>query len=86
MSSTPLSNDAVESMILAALPEATVQVSGDGYHYTITVISDTFTGLSPVKRQQKIYAVLNQAITSGALHAMTIKTYDPSEAQQITHP
>ena len=43
------------------------------------VVSEAFAGLSPVKKQQMVYAPLNEHITSGELHALTIKAYTPAE-------
>ena len=60
---------------LAALPEVTLaKVTGDGYHYHITLVSDIFTGLSVLARHKWVYAKLNTYIQSGALHAVQIKT------------
>lgn len=57
--------------------EALVEV--DGSHYSVTVISDAFKGLMPVKKQQLVYAALNDAIASGDIHAVNIKTYTPEQ-------
>jgi acid stress-induced BolA-like protein IbaG/YrbA len=35
--------------------------------------------LSLVKKQQKVYATLGDKITSGEVHALTIKTYTSDE-------
>lgn len=56
-----------------------VESTGDGSHFQVTVVSDVFDGLRPVKRQQMIYQHLNEHITSGALHAIGIKTYTKAE-------
>ena len=55
------------------------QCTGDGSHFQVTVVSDSFEGLRPVKRQQMIYQHLNEQITSGALHAIGIKTFTQEE-------
>ncbi|HHC73551.1 MAG TPA: BolA/IbaG family iron-sulfur metabolism protein [Thiothrix sp.] len=74
-----ISNDAVEQLILDNMPNAQVTVSGDGYKYQATVISDVFAGLSLVKRHQTVYAAVNEAIASGELHALTITAKTPDE-------
>ena len=38
-----------------------------------------FADMSPVKKQQAVYATLGDHITSGAVHALSIKTYTPEE-------
>jgi acid stress-induced BolA-like protein IbaG/YrbA len=74
-----ISNDAVEKLILEKMPDAQVEVTGDGYKYQATVISNVFEGLSMLKRHQAVYAAVNDAITSGELHALTITAKTPDE-------
>ena len=75
-----ISNEAVSKLIEDGIPGAEVVVSGDGYKYETTVISDTFEGLNTLKRHQAVYAAVNSAITSGELHALTITAKTPAEA------
>lgn len=74
-----ISNDEVVTMITRHIPDAEVTVNGDGYKYEAIIISDAFQGLNTMKRHQLVYAALNDAITSGELHALTIKAYTPEE-------
>jgi acid stress-induced BolA-like protein IbaG/YrbA len=69
----------VQKMIATGLPDCEVKVSGDGSHFEAIVIGDVFEGLSLVKKQQKVYATLGDKITSGEVHALTIKTYTTEE-------
>lgn len=64
-------------MVVTAIPDARVQAHMEGNHAHITVTSAAFTGLSPVKKQQMVYAALGDAIASGAIHAVHIKTIAP---------
>lgn len=75
-----ISNEAVQTMILEAISDSDVTVSGDGYKYETTVISPVFANLGKVKRHQLVYAAVNEAITSGELHALTITALTPEEA------
>lgn len=75
-----LSNAEVAALIQNHLPDAQVTVNGDGYKYEADIISNAFAGLSMVKRHQLVYAALNAAIQSGAIHAMTLRTKTPEEA------
>jgi acid stress-induced BolA-like protein IbaG/YrbA len=74
-----ISNEEVAKLIQDGLPNATVNVEGDGYKYQATVISESFADLNTLKRQQAVYATVNEAITSGALHALTIIAKTPDE-------
>lgn len=74
-----ISNEAVTELLTNAIPHSEVSVSGDGYKYQAYIISESFEGLSTMKRHQLVYAALNDVITSGELHALTIKTHTRSE-------
>jgi len=69
----------VQNMIKAGLPDCEVKVDGDGSHFDAVVIGEIFEGLSMVKKQQAVYATLGDKITSGEVHALSIKTYTPDE-------
>jgi len=69
----------VENLIKAGLPDCDVSVKGDGSHFEAIVIGDVFADLSMVKKQQLVYATVVDRITSGELHALSIKTYTPQE-------
>lgn len=74
-----ISNADVTKLIEDGIPGANVVVNGDGYKYETLVISETFEGLSSLKRHQAVYAAVNSAITSGELHALTITAKTPAE-------
>lgn len=74
--------DEVQVLLQDALVDCDVVVSGDGRHFEILAVGDVFSGLRPVQRQQKIYAVLQQHIADGAIHAVNIKTYTPDEPRR----
>lgn len=63
--------------VRAAIPDAQVEARMEGNHAHITVTSAVFQGLSPVKKQQMVYGALNHAISSGAIHAVHMKTLVP---------
>ncbi|WP_438957948.1 BolA family protein [Porticoccus sp.] len=74
--------DDVQVLLQNALADCDVAVSGAGSHFEIRVVGELFSGLRPVQRQQKIYAVLQQHIAEGAIHAVNIKTYTPDEVSK----
>ncbi|MBM7072247.1 BolA family transcriptional regulator [Shewanella sp. 202IG2-18] len=69
----------IEELLKSKLELDEVKVTQDGTHYKVIAIAEFFDGLSPVKRQQAIYAPLTEQIASGALHALTIKTFTPEQ-------
>ena len=71
--------DALKARLASELSAESVDVSLDGDRATIVVVADVFEGLSRVKRQQMVYRYLNDSISSGAIHAVTITAKAPSE-------
>ncbi|MDF2445043.1 MAG: BolA/IbaG family iron-sulfur metabolism protein [Moraxellaceae bacterium] len=69
----------IKSLLSAALPDAEVTVQGEGGKFTVTVVSDRFAGMRPVAKQQLIYAPLNDHIASGAIHAVSMRTFTKEE-------
>jgi len=63
------------------LSDCQVTVDGGDGKYLVTVIGDVFEGLNAVKRQQAIYKILNEHITSGAIHAVTMSLMTVTESQ-----
>lgn len=70
----------VKNMIEAGLECLSVDVAGDGHHFEAVVVSSAFEGKRAVARQQLVYATVQNEISSGALHALSLKTLTPAEA------
>ncbi len=69
----------IQQLIAAGMPGAEIEVSGGEGKYIANVISDTFEGLTPIKRHKLVYACVNDEIASGELHALTIVAKTPAE-------
>jgi acid stress-induced BolA-like protein IbaG/YrbA len=69
----------VLEIVKGAFPDAEVAVDRDGSHYLVRVISEGFEGVSPVKKQQAVYACLNEQIASGDIHALHIQAMTPAQ-------
>ena len=74
-----MTSNEVKALIEAGMKDAQVTVEGGDGMFNATVVSDQFEGLAMVKKQQMVYATVNTQITSGAMHALTIKAYTPKE-------
>ena len=74
-----ISNEEIELRLKESQDVEYVQVKGDGYHYELIIVSDAFQGKSKVARQQWVYAKLKDYITSGSLHALSMKTLTKEE-------
>lgn len=75
-----ISTTEIAQLLTAALADASVEVQGGEGKYQVQVVSGIFAGLNRVKRQQVIYRVLNDHITSGAIHAVNMNLKTPDEA------
>ncbi len=71
----------VKALLEEQLTDAEVVVDGEGCDFRLTIVSEAFAGLNPVKRQQLVYSHLNELIASGAIHAVTMTTQTPAERQ-----
>jgi acid stress-induced BolA-like protein IbaG/YrbA len=54
-------------------------VQGEGNKFQVLAVGEVFVGLNAVKRQQKIYQILNPHIASGAIHAVSMRLMTSSE-------
>jgi stress-induced morphogen len=75
------SADELKSRIEQAFPNAQVKVTdltGTQDHYQVDVISEKFSGVSPIERHRKVYSLFGDVI-GGALHALSLKLKAPTE-------
>lgn len=69
----------VKRIIEAGIEDCEATVTADGSKYTAIVVSDEFEGKTMVAEQKMVYALLNDYIQSGAIHALTIKAFTKAE-------
>ena len=72
----------IESVLREALSLSFVNVQGDGSHFQVIAVGDCFDGATRIKRQKMIYGPLQEHISSGEMHALTIKTFTEEQWQQ----
>ena len=71
--------DYFSDLVEKAIDDSQVEITGDGSKFEARVVSDSFEGLSVIKRHKLVYAVLNDHIKSGAIHALSIKAFTQNE-------
>lgn len=69
----------VKALLEERIDNCDFHIQGEGCNFQVTAISERFAGLTPVKRQQLIYGALGEEIASGALHAISIRTFTPAQ-------
>jgi acid stress-induced BolA-like protein IbaG/YrbA len=83
-----ISPSQVQQMIQASLPDAEVAIqdlTGGGDHYQVVVVSSAFEGKGLVQQHQLVYGAVRQAMSTEAIHALSLKTYTP-EAWKMAQP
>ena len=70
--------DSIRAAIAAHLPCEVLAVEGDGRHWTATIVSHAFDGLSRVARHQRVYAALGERMRE-EIHALSMTTLTPGE-------
>lgn len=73
--------DYIKNMIEAGLSGAQVSVTGDGSHFEAIVVSDAFRGKGPLEKHRLVYSTLGDQMSTGAIHALSIRAYTPEEWQ-----
>jgi len=71
--------DYFSDLVEKAIADSQVEITGDGSKFEAQVISNAFEGLSTIKRHKMVYAVLNEHIKTGAIHALSIKAFTQDE-------
>lgn len=56
-----------------------IDAMNQGNKFEVLVVDDDFEGKRLVARQQAIYAIFNDKLASGEIHALTIHALTPAE-------
>ena len=69
----------IKKVLNGNIDESIISVSGSEAKYTVEIASDMFLGKNTIDRHKIIYALLDEYIKSGEIHALTIKAYTIDE-------
>lgn len=78
-----MDENAIMERIIGLYPDAVVKVHGKDCHFKLNVTSQAFEGLRPLQRQQPIMALFQDALMSGALHALSVQANTPDEVAEL---
>ncbi|BBG30857.1 MULTISPECIES: BolA family protein [Zymobacter] len=73
----------VKALLEERVEGCTFVIEGEGCNFQVTAIGERFGDLSRLKRQQLINSALSDEIASGALHALSIKTFTPTQWAEL---
>jgi BolA protein len=83
--------DRLRSALQAALSPTRLEIEDEGHlhaghagarkggHFRVTIVSDAFTGLSPVARHRRVYEAAAELLKT-EVHALAITARTPAEA------
>lgn len=74
-----METERIAQLIRTGLPDAEVQVTGDGSHFEAVVVSPLFAGLTPIKRERLVMETVREQVASGELHALSVKAMTPEQ-------
>ena len=70
----------IKELLRDHLTDAEVMVEGDdGTHFEAIIVTDAFKDKKSLDRQKMVYAIIGSHITSGAIHALSLKTFTQQE-------
>ena len=73
--------ESIQKDIEKGMNTSYLKVIGDGQHFEAVVVSEEFSGLSRIQRQQRVNKTLGERMT-GEIHALSMKTFTPQEWQE----
>jgi BolA protein len=74
-----MTEEEIIARVRSILSDAVIDIAGEDCSFELYVVSEAFTGVSILKRQQPILALFKEEIANGTLHALTIKAKTPTE-------
>ncbi len=69
----------LQQIIATGLNCQHLEVDGDGRHWSAVIVSPEFEGKRLIQRHQRVYATLGQRMHTDEVHALSMKTYTPTE-------
>ena len=73
--------DVITNAISKEIEFDDLSVEGSESKYTVSIISNVFSGKSTIQRHKMIYALLDGYIKTGEIHALTIKAMTLDESK-----
>jgi BolA protein len=91
---TDITGASIQAKVQAALPVTHIDLVNESHmhagpatesHYKLVLVSEGFTGLTKVKRHQRVYGILKDEL-AGSVHALALHLYTPQEWQEASVP
>ena len=69
----------IQAILQAGLPDCEIEMMAEGNKLGLRLTGEVFAGMNRVKRQQLVYGLLNDKISSGEIHAVSMDCKTPAE-------
>jgi len=73
-------NEIIER-VRTLFPNAVIDVAGEDCSFALYIIDAAFAEMNTLQRQKPVLALFKDEISSGKLHALSVKAKTPSEQQ-----
>lgn len=74
-----LNLEIIQQSLVDGLEGCEIKLASEGNHLTVTAIGSIFEGKRALQRQRLVYAILNDYIAEGTVHAVNMNVFTPSE-------
>lgn len=74
-----MTEDEIVARIRGLYADAVIDVAGADCNFELYVVTEQFAGRSTLERQRPILALFSEELTSGRLHALSVKARTPAE-------
>ena len=68
-----MNQNKINDLLNSNFKDSVIEVTLKDRYCNIFIVSDTFKGLSKLKRQQLVYSYISEQIASGSIHAVDLK-------------
>lgn len=68
----------IKRLIEQGMPDARVEVIGDGHHFEAVIVSSGFAGKTMIQQHRMVYATLGDKMRE-EIHALSLRTLTPEE-------
>ncbi|MFT5560547.1 MAG: acid stress-induced BolA-like protein IbaG/YrbA [Candidatus Azotimanducaceae bacterium] len=69
----------IRALLAGGLIDCEIELTSEGNKLSLRLTGNLFEGMNRVKRQQLVYGLLNEKITSGEIHAVSMICKTPAE-------
>lgn len=67
-------NDAIHSLLQKAMPEAQIELEGDGCHFKVIIHSDELASMPRIAQHRKVYQAIGDDV-GRSIHALSIEVH-----------